>query len=128
MRTEVSHIFKNSSESHTFIKNYITRMFFDLEINVYDSNREEMWKTLMDQFLHSFEINVFNKIIQSMKISNSAINDVKVLQFFENMMIRHTLIKKLRPTYVIILEKFVVEINNYNKQFMVSYYNNSFGH
>ncbi|XP_025202205.1 uncharacterized protein LOC112599500 [Melanaphis sacchari] len=118
MRPEVSHIFKNSSESQIFIKNYITRIFFDLEINVYDSNREEIWIKIMDQFLHHFETNVYNKISQSMKISNSAINDVKLLQFFENMMIRHTLIKKLRPKYVIILEKFVVEINHYNTQFM----------
>jgi len=120
MSPEVSHIFKNNSENQIFIKNYITRIFFDLEINVYDSNREEVWIKIMDKFLYLFENNVFDKISQSMKISNSAMNDVKVLQFFENMMIRHTLIKKLRPKYVIILEKFVVEINNYNKQFMVS--------
>jgi len=120
MRPEVSHIFKNNSESQIFIKNYITRIFFDLEINVYDSNREEIWMKIMDQFLYHFENNVYDKISQSMKVSNSAMNDVKVLQFFENMMIRHTLIKKLRPKYVIILEKFVVEINNYNTQFMVS--------
>ncbi|CAH1731507.1 unnamed protein product [Aphis gossypii] len=118
MSPEVSHIFKNSSESQRFIKEYITRIFFKLEINVYDSNKEEIWIKIMDQFLHHFETNVFNKISQSMKVSNSAVNDVKVLQFFENMMIRHTLIKKLRPKYVIILEKFVVEINNYNTQFM----------
>lgn len=120
MSPEVSHIFKNNSESQIFIKNYITRIFFDLEINVYDSNREEIWIKIMDKFLYLFENNVYDKISQSMKISNSAMNDVKVLQFFENMMIRHTLIKKLRPKYVIILEKFVVEINNYNTQFMVS--------
>jgi len=120
MRPEVSHIFKNNSESQIFIKNYITRIFFDLEINVYDSNREEIWMKIMDQFLYHFENNVYHKISQSMQVSNSAMNDVKVLQFFENMMIRHTLIKKLRPKYVIILEKFVVEINNYNTQFMVS--------
>lgn len=128
MSPEVSHIFKNSSESQRFIKEYITRIFFKLEINVYDSNKEEIWLKIMDQFLHHFETNVFNKISQSMKVSNSAVNDVKVLQFFENMMIRHTLIKKLRPKYVIILEKFVVEINNYNTQFMVSYYTNIIGH
>eukprot|EP00102_Acyrthosiphon_pisum_P010472 XP_008178796.1 PREDICTED: uncharacterized protein LOC100572790 isoform X2 [Acyrthosiphon pisum] len=118
MRPEVSHIFKNNSESQIFIKNYITRIFFDLEINVYDSNREEIWIKIMDQFLYHFENNVYHQISQSMKVSNSAMNDVKVLQFFENMMIRHTLINKLRSKYVIILEKFVVEINNYNTQFM----------
>lgn len=120
MRPEVTHIFKNNSERHIFIKSCITRIFFDLEINVYDSNREEIWIKIMDQFLYHFENNVYDKISQSMKVSNSAINDVKVLQFCENMMIRHTLIKKLRPKYVIILEKFVVEINNYNTKFMVS--------
>lgn len=117
---EVNYIFKNNTEIQTFIKNNITRIFFDLEINVYDSNREETWIKIMDEFLYHFEKNVSNKISQSMKISNSAINDVKVLRFCENMVIRQTLINELRPNYLIILQKFVEEIKNYRAQFLVS--------
>lgn len=116
MRSEVSYIIKDLDQAQFFIKDCITPVFFSLEINVYAVNSEQIWNDLMNKFLYRFENNVYNKISQAMEISKSAVTDYKALQFFEDMMMRDTLMKKLENKYLIVLEKIIIEFDNFRTQ------------
>lgn len=120
MRSEVSYIIKNPKEAQFFIKDCITPVFFSLEMDVYAVNSEQVWNDLMNKFLYRFEDNVYNKICQSMEISKSAEIDYKALHFFENMMMRDTLMEKLKNKYSIVFEKIIVEFDNFRSQSKVS--------
>lgn len=119
MSSEIGHLFNSSEKTQSFIRECITSVFFDLEINVYESNKPKTWKSVLDKFLICFENNIYDKICEAMEVSNSAINDYETLQFFENLLIRDKLIKKLHPKYKVVLEKFNVDIKNFYAKFQV---------
>lgn len=121
MSPEISHLFNSDDKTQSFIRECITKVFFDLEINVYESNKRQIWKDVLDKFLICFENNIYDKICEAMKVSNSAINDYETLQFFENLLIRDKLIKKLYPKYEEILDKFDIDIKKFYTKFQVIY-------
>lgn len=123
MNPEVQYLFKNSSQTRTFLKD-ITRVFFNLETNVFKCNELQIWEDVFDKFLVCFEDHVYERISESIDVSKNAIDDYKALQFFEKMMIRDKLVKKLDPKYAIVLDKFAAEIDSFNSKFMVSDYAN----
>jgi len=121
MNPEVEYLFKNSNQTQTFLED-ITRVFFNLETNVYKCNEPKIWKDVFDKFLIRFEGYIYERISESIDVSKNAIDDYKALQFFEKMMIRDKLVKKLQPKYAIVLDKFAAEIDGFNSKFMVSDY------
>lgn len=119
MDSEVEYLFKGSKQTHAFLKD-ITNVFFNLKIDVYKSNNQQIWKDVFDDFLIRFENNIYDRISEKIDVSKNPIEDYNALQFFEKMMIRDKLVKKLHPKYEIILDKFTVEINEFVSKFMVS--------
>lgn len=122
MIPEVVFLFKDISLIHVFIKKYITHIFFELEVDVYKSFSEKTWKKIMNQFHRNFENSIYDKINETIEYSNSAVNDIKMLQSIENKMPK-SLMNVLNSKYFIILNKFYEEINIFYEEFQVrSYY------
>lgn len=118
MSPEARHVFKGG-QTEKFIKNII-RIFFELKINVYDSNSKQAWKNTMEEFYFYFERFVYKKINRAMEHSRSSTKDLIVLKCFENMPILGDLKQKLIPKYSIICDKFIAEIVNFHEQFQVT--------
>lgn len=119
MNPEVMFLFKDIQQTQVFIKKYITRVFFELETDVFKGLNNIFWKGIVDQFHQVFEKNIFDKISESLEYSKSIVNDIKALQLVENVMMEKTQIKHLESKYHIVLKKFNNEMYHFRKQFEV---------
>lgn len=119
MNPEVIFLFKDIQQTQVFIKKYITRVFFELEIDVFKGLDNTFWKKTVDQFHQVFERSIFDKISESLEYSKSIVNDIKALQLVENMMVQTAQRKQLESKYSDVLKKFNAEIYRFGKQFEV---------
>lgn len=119
MNSKVNYLFKDFQQTQEFIKKYITRVFSELELDVYKSLNKTFWKKTVRKFHGIYEKNIFDKISESLEYSKSVVNDVKALQLVENIMMQTAEMKELESKYRIVLEKFNNEIKNFHTQFKV---------
>lgn len=120
-------MFNDINQVHIFIKECIGFAFFDLTTDVYKMNEknDNVWTKAMDKFIRYFQSNLHKCLESSLNDTTNSFCSLKTIQFFEKpiaLALHYNRILHLKTAYllyIIPINKFKDEINNFETQFNV---------